>query len=61
MKQTLKNDILTVEIDSFGAEIQSIRANRSGYEYTGLHFRESIFCWMAGSLRIYNLNNSKNS
>lgn len=33
MKQTLKNDILTVEIDSFGAEIQSIRANRSGYEY----------------------------
>ena len=33
MKQTLKNDILTVEIDSFGAEIQSIRANRSEYEY----------------------------
>lgn len=33
MKQTLKNDLLTIEIDSFGAELQSITANRSHYEY----------------------------
>lgn len=33
MKQTLKNDLLTVEIDSHGAELQSIVNNHTGYQY----------------------------
>lgn len=33
MKQTLKNDILTVEIDSHGAELQSIKNNHTGHQY----------------------------
>lgn len=33
MKQTLKNNLLTVEIDSAGAELQSITANKSNYNY----------------------------
>lgn len=33
MRQTLKNDLLTVEIDSLGAELQSIVDNRTGYQY----------------------------
>lgn len=33
MIQTLKNDFLTVEADSYGAELRSIRGNRSGHEY----------------------------
>lgn len=33
MKQILKNYLLTVEIDSLGAELQSIVDNRSGYQY----------------------------
>ncbi len=33
MKQTLKNDLLTVIIDSHGAELQSITDNRTQYEY----------------------------
>ncbi len=33
MIQTLKNDLLTVTIDSFGAEIQSIENNRTQYQY----------------------------
>ncbi len=33
MITTLKNDLLTVTIDTHGAELQSIKANRTGYEY----------------------------
>lgn len=33
MKQTLKNDILTVEIASHGAELQSITDNKTGHQY----------------------------
>ena len=33
MVQTLKNDLLTVVIDSLGAELQSIIDNRTGYQY----------------------------
>lgn len=33
MKQTLKNDLLTVEIDSHGAELQNIVNNHNGYKY----------------------------
>lgn len=33
MKQTLRNDLLTVEIDSKGAELQSIKSNITGHEY----------------------------
>ncbi|WP_295729408.1 aldose 1-epimerase family protein [uncultured Muribaculum sp.] len=33
MKQTLSNDLLTVTIDTFGAELQSIVNNRIGHEY----------------------------
>lgn len=33
MKQTLKNDLLTVVIDSHGAELQNITDNRTQYEY----------------------------
>lgn len=33
MKQILKNDLLTLEVDSFGAELQSIRGNRNRTEY----------------------------
>lgn len=33
MKQILKNNLLTVEIDSLGAELQSIVDNQSGYQY----------------------------
>lgn len=33
MKQTLKNNLLTVEIDSHGAELQSIKNNITGYQY----------------------------
>ena len=33
MKQTLKNNLLTVEIDSHGAELHSIVNNISGHEY----------------------------
>lgn len=33
MTVTLKNDLLTVEINSHGAELKSIRNNRNGYEY----------------------------
>lgn len=33
MVQTLKNDLLTVEIDSLGAELQSIVDNRTGHQY----------------------------
>lgn len=33
MIQTLKNDLLTVSIDTHGAELQSIRDNRNNYEY----------------------------
>lgn len=33
MRQTLKNDLLTVEIDSFGAELQSITSNTTHYSY----------------------------
>lgn len=33
MKQILKNDLLTIEIDSKGAELQSIVNNRTGYQY----------------------------
>ena len=33
MNQTLHNDILTVTASSAGAELQSIRDNRSGYEF----------------------------
>lgn len=33
MKQTLHNDLLTVTIDSHGAELQSIEHNRSHYQY----------------------------
>lgn len=33
MKQTLKNDLLTVEIDTLGAELQSIVDNRTNYQY----------------------------
>lgn len=33
MKVTLKNDLLTVDIDSHGAELQSIRNTRSGEEF----------------------------
>lgn len=33
MIQTLKNDLLTVEIDTHGAELQSITANRTNYQY----------------------------
>lgn len=33
MKQTLTNDLLTVEIDSHGAELQSIKSNRTGHQY----------------------------
>ena len=33
MRQTLKNDLLTVEIDSFGAELQSITNNTTHYNY----------------------------
>lgn len=33
MIQTLKNDLLTVEIDSHGAEIINISNNRTGYRY----------------------------
>lgn len=33
MRQTLKNDLLTVEIDSFGAELQHITSNATGHEY----------------------------
>ena len=33
MIQTLKNDLLTVEIDTHGAELKSITANRTNYQY----------------------------
>lgn len=33
MKQTLTNDLLSVTIDSHGAELQNITARRTGYEY----------------------------
>ena len=33
MKQTLSNDLLTVTIDTMGAELQSIVDNRTKYEY----------------------------
>lgn len=33
MTVTLKNDLLTVVIDSKGAELRSIKNNRTGYEY----------------------------
>lgn len=33
MKQTLKNNLLTVTVDTHGAEIQSIVDNRTGHEY----------------------------
>ncbi len=33
MRQTLKNDLLTVEIDSLGAELQSITSNTTHYSY----------------------------
>ena len=33
MKQTLRNGLLTVEIDSKGAELQSIKSNVTGHEY----------------------------
>lgn len=33
MKLTLTNNLLTVEIDSKGAELQSIRSNTTGHEY----------------------------
>lgn len=33
MKQILKNNLLTVEIDCKGAELQSIRSNANGWEY----------------------------
>lgn len=33
MKQTLRNDLLTVVVDSHGAELQSIVDNRTGHEY----------------------------
>lgn len=33
MKTTLKNDLLTVTIDNFGAEVHSITDNRTGHEY----------------------------
>lgn len=33
MKQILKNDLLTVEIDSLGAELQSITANTTHHQY----------------------------
>jgi len=33
MNVTLKNDVLTVAISSFGAELQSIKNNRTGHEY----------------------------
>lgn len=33
MKQTLQNDLLTVVIDSKGAELQSIKSNVTGHEY----------------------------
>lgn len=33
MIQTLKNDLLTIEIDSHGAELKSIMANRTNYQY----------------------------
>lgn len=33
MKQTLTNDLLTVEINSHGAELQSIKSNRTGHQY----------------------------
>lgn len=33
MKQTLRNDLLTVVIDSKGAELQSIKSNVTGHEY----------------------------
>ncbi len=33
MKQTLKNNLLTVEIDSHGAELQSIVDNRTRHDY----------------------------
>lgn len=33
MKQTLHNDLLTVTIDSHGAELQSIEQNRSHHQY----------------------------
>lgn len=33
MKQTLSNDLLTVTIDTFGAELQSIVNNRTRHEY----------------------------
>lgn len=33
MKQILKNNLLTVEIDSHGAELQSIVNNRTSYQY----------------------------
>ena len=33
MKQTLTNNLLTIEIDSAGAELQSIVNNRTGHQY----------------------------
>ena len=33
MKQTLSNDLLTVTIDTFGAELQEIANNRTGWQY----------------------------
>lgn len=33
MKVTLKNDLLSVVVDSLGAELQSIKNNRTGQEY----------------------------
>lgn len=33
MKQTLSNDLLTVTIDTFGAELHSIVNNRTGHQY----------------------------
>ena len=33
MNVTLKNDLLTVVIDTAGAELQSVKNNRTGHEY----------------------------
>lgn len=33
MKQTLSNDLLTVTIDAFGAELQEIVNKRTGWQY----------------------------
>ena len=33
MIYTLKNDVLTVEIESFGAELKSVKSNATGTEY----------------------------